>query len=302
MAAHRRLVVAAMTNPYTPGASGVFDMPADEYHRDPVPGGSLSSTGARKLLEPAGPAKFKYALDHPGEHGSPAFDFGTAAHQVILNDPENRVAVLPFPDWRSAKARDAADEARAAGLTPVLRKQWETVSAMSDAIRRHPQASTLLNPNKGKPEQTLIWRDETADVWCRARIDWLPHRTPNSRLILTDYKTTTDASAEAFGKSAANYGYFVQEMFYSEGARAVGLDEDPRFLFVVQEKEAPYLVNVVELDDQAKALGRTFVRIALNTYRDCRASGEWPGYAGIDLATLPGWFLRQYDEDTEMVI
>jgi hypothetical protein len=279
---------------YSPGASGVFDMPAADYHRDPVPGGSLSSTGARKLLEPAGPAKFKWALDHPGnDEGSQAFDFGTAAHQLVLGDPENRVAVLDYPDWRSKEARAAADQARANGLTPLLRRQWETVADMADAIRSHPEAATLLHASSGKPERTLIWQDKPSGVWCRARVDWLRNQAPT----VVDYKTTKDASAETFSRTAADYGYHIQAAFYSEGIRALGIDPAPTFLFVAQEKVAPYLVNVIELDDQALALGRTFMRIALNTYRDCKASGHWPGFSGIELTTLPEWYLRQYDED-----
>jgi len=31
-------------------APGVYDIPAEAYHADPVPGGSLSASGARDLL------------------------------------------------------------------------------------------------------------------------------------------------------------------------------------------------------------------------------------------------------------
>ena len=33
--------------------AGVYDIPEDLYHRDPVPGGSLSCSGAKKLLPPS---------------------------------------------------------------------------------------------------------------------------------------------------------------------------------------------------------------------------------------------------------
>ena len=38
---------------------GVYDLPAAAYHRDPVEGGSLSASGAKKLMPPSCPALFK---------------------------------------------------------------------------------------------------------------------------------------------------------------------------------------------------------------------------------------------------
>jgi hypothetical protein len=44
---------------------GVYDIAEDHYHADPVPGGSLSNSGAKKLLPPSCPAKFAYEREHP---------------------------------------------------------------------------------------------------------------------------------------------------------------------------------------------------------------------------------------------
>ena len=65
------------SEPLTITAPGVYDIPAEDYHRDPVPGGSLSSTGARKLLPPSCPAKFRYEQDNPPTPTA-ALDFGQA--------------------------------------------------------------------------------------------------------------------------------------------------------------------------------------------------------------------------------
>ena len=60
---------------------GVYTLPADEYHADPVKGGSLSSSGARKILEC--PARFRWERDHPPVP-TDAFNFGHAAHKLVL--------------------------------------------------------------------------------------------------------------------------------------------------------------------------------------------------------------------------
>src|SRR5690606_36787791 len=60
---------------------GLYDLPEHIYHADPVPGGSLPSTGAWLLLEC--PARFRYEHAHPPVP-RPHVDFGTAAHKLVL--------------------------------------------------------------------------------------------------------------------------------------------------------------------------------------------------------------------------
>jgi hypothetical protein len=207
------------------------------------------------------------------------------------------MVVVDADNWRTKAAQQQADEARRAGLTPILQKQWDVVAAMAKAILNHPVATALLQASSGKPEQSIIWQDLDSEVWCRARVDWLRKSVAGRRLMLVDYKTCERADRDSFGKSTANYGYFVQAAFYMAGVKALELDEDPAFLFVAQEKKPPYLVNVLDLPDEALATGRNLMRIGLNTYNDCRRTGQWPGYGDeVETAVMPTWWLKQYDE------
>ena len=142
---------------------------------------------------------------------------------------------------------------------------------------------------------SLFWQDPDTSVPLRARVDWLRDRAPG-RLIIPDYKTASSAHPETFAKSAANYLYHLQDAWYGDGARALGLDEDPAFVFVVQEKTPPYLVTVVELDSDARRAGRALGRRAIATYQACVESGEWPGYSSeIELISLPPWARSRED-------
>jgi hypothetical protein len=277
---------------------GVYDgIPSAVYHRDPVAGGSLSSTGARLLVEQAGPAKYRYAIDHPGEHTTDTFDFGIAAHHKVLGDPDDRLVVIGPDEWRTNAAKDAVAQARAAGKTPIKPKQWAVVEEMAAAIEAHSEAATLLRAASGKPEQTLVWREAQSGIMCRSRIDWFRSPVEDNRLIVVDYKTCEHADDDHFAKSAMEYGYHLQDDFYRAGVRALAIDPDPALLFVAQEKKPPYLVNVIELDDVAKSIGRGLNRQAINTYAECRRTGRWPGYTGVSYVSLPGWYTRRYDED-----
>lgn len=267
---------------------GVFDIPADEYHRDPVKGGSLSSSAARRLLATC-PARWRYEQDHPTPP-TDAMELGTAAHSTVLGTGAEIVTV-DAADWRSKTAKEMRAEARRSGGVAVLAKDMDRLDDMAAAVRKHPVAGVLLEPGAGHTEQTLIWRDPGTGVWCRAMLD--RRLTLNGRVLVVDYKTTADAAGDSMAKSVARYGYHQQGAFYSEGVEELDLGA-PHSLFVFQETSPPHLIRVVELDYSALQVGRRRNRRALEIFRDCRESGIWPGYpTEIETVALPPWAERE---------
>lgn len=273
---------------------GVYEMTNNEYHADPVPGGSLSSTGARKLLNTC-PALFDYERRNPPK-STPAFDTGNAAHDTLLGGgPE--IVVCDYPDWRKTAARDEAAEHRLRGAVPILPHERAEIDAMVAAVRAHPVAGSLFEPGSGKPEASLFWTDERTAVNRRARLDWLPD--PGSgRLIVPDLKTTRSAKREDFAKSAMNFGYHQQGPYYLDGVTALDLGDDPVFVYVAVEKTPPYLVNVIQLDVIASRIGAALNRDAIDLYAQCQASGIWPGYGNgeVELASLPTYYERKFED------
>jgi hypothetical protein len=270
---------------------GVYDgVPEGVYHGDPVPEGSLSASGAKLLLPPSCPALYRYRRDHPKV--SAEFDYGTAAHKLVLGTGP-QIILIDAPDWRTKAAQDARKAARAQGHVALLVPEFGEVQAMAAAIRKHPIASALFDPDRGKPEQSLFWRDPGPGIWRRARLDWLPETRARRRMVIPDYKTTVSAAPASIRKHVADFGYHMQAAQYIDGSRALGLDEDPAFLFVFQEKTPPYLVTVAELDDEAETAGRARNQLAMEIWRDCTQAGVWPGYSqDIELISLPPWARR----------
>lgn len=271
---------------------GVYDIPADIYHADPVPGGSLSASGARLLLPPNCPARYRYDQDHPVDPKA-AWDFGSAAHKMLLGVGADVVRV-DAGDWRTKVARETRDQAHAEGKVPLLAEDYEKAEAMAASLRDHPVAGGLFDPTRGRPEQSLIWHDGEHQIWRRARLDWLPDAGP-TRIILPDYKTTKCAHPDQLQKTIVDYGYHQQAAWYLDGAMALNLSFDAAFLFVFQEKAAPYLVTVAEPNAMNLAIGRDLNRQAISTYRKCVESGRWPGYSdGIELIPPPYWVENAY--------
>ena len=264
---------------------GLYDIPAELYHSDPIPGGSLSSTGARKLATEC-PAAFKHWLDNREPYKA-TFEFGTAAHKVVLDDgPE--LVLVDRDRWDTNEVKARLAEIRAAGNIPLKQRDLDKVHAMAKALREHPEAAELLEPGSGIAEQSLFWDDH--GIWRRARIDWLRHDG-----TIVDYKSARSANPAKLPNHFNDLGYHQQQEFYRDGALALGLTELVcPFKFIVQEKEPPYLVSVVELDSTACGIGRHLNDRALNTYALCRENGEWPGYLSTPMISLPSWVERQY--------
>lgn len=274
--------------------SGVYTIPEDVYHSDPVPGGSLSSSGARRLLPPSCPAVFRYEQLN-GRPNKKTFDFGHAAHAEVLGIGAP-LEVVDAEDWRTKAAQEARKAAYAAGHVPILAAEHQQVLGMAAALREHPIASALLDPDRGQPEQSLFRLDTTHEVWLRARLDWLPDPA-DGRMIIPDYKSTVSAEPASVAKSIANYGYHQQAAWYLDMVLALGLAETAAFVFVMQEKTPPYLVTVAEPDSASLRIGRHLNQQALEVYAECSATDTWPGYTDdVELVSLPPWVTNKYLE------
>ncbi|MFG2670816.1 PD-(D/E)XK nuclease-like domain-containing protein [Streptomyces sp. NPDC048445] len=280
----------AVAGPIVPGLHP--DLSMTEYHADRS---SLSSSGARKLLPPSCPALFRYEQDHP-QKPKKTFDIGNAAHREVLGEgPE--LVLVDAKRWDTNAIRAELAEIRAEGAVPLKRDEYDDVLGMADAIRRHPVASALFNPEHGRPEQSVFWRDPTG-ITRRARFDWLPDPR-EGRLIIPDYKTCRSAEPSALAKAVDEFGYHQQADWYRAGARAAGLgDEHTAFVFVCQEKTAPYLITVFEPDAAALRIGAAKNRRAIETYARCTESGYWPGYSdAIEYLSLPPYAERRDEEE-----
>ncbi|MEV0247919.1 PD-(D/E)XK nuclease-like domain-containing protein [Nocardia sp. NPDC050712] len=274
-----------------PTEPGLYDaVPEEVYHADR---GSLSSSGARKLLPPYSPASFRWMQDSPPERRD-YFDVGHAAHSLVLGvgAPIHEVR---HEDWRSKAAREEREECYAEGSTPLLSHDYSAVRAMAAAVRAHPLAGALLS--RGLAEQSGYHIDPATGVMLRFRPDYITE-TRDGRKLIVDYKSSRSADPRAFAASAARYGYHQQQPWYSEGLQAVlDLDYEPDLLFVVQDKNPPYLVSVIGLEEHDIQRGRELNRRAIDIFAECHTTGEWPGYPNeIHYLSLPKWSAYQDEE------
>lgn len=261
---------------------GIYtDMPEDEYHSHHW---VLSSSSAKKLMAPSCPALFRYQVDHP-EHKA-AFDYGSAAHKFVLGSgPE--IHIVREDSWRKNVAQEARTEAYAKGQIPLLWKDYQDVKAMADALQRYPLAARLLR--SGGAELSLFWDDD--GLARRARLDWLCADKFGGRDVIADYKTTTSCDPSKLEKVIWDLAYNQQAAWYLDGSIAGGLvSTDAVFVFIFQEKAAPYLVNVVQLDAPLLEAGRRRNRQALDIFARCLETDTWPSHSSdVPVMSMPRW-------------
>lgn len=284
-------------------APGIYDIPAAEYHADPVATPSLSNSIA-KILATQTPLHAKMAHprlnpDFEREHPT-KFDLGNAAHEFLLKGL-SRIGVVKADDWKTKDARALREQFIAEGKTVLLSREMDAVERMVDAIREaikeHGDSSDAFVG--GTSEQTIVWPEQVGDqrIWCRSMIDWLPPSDPAAREIkVYDLKTTTNASPQEWRRRAFDLNFDMQAAFYSRGLQEL-LGREVEFRFVVVEVEPPHAVSVVALDQVGLDLGARKVERAMYQWAKCIATGHWPGYAPFtQFISPPPWEIAAVED------
>jgi len=269
----------------------------------------LSPSRAALLLPPNCPAKFKQEMDHPSP-SSAVQEFGSVVHTLQLGVGDEITVLEPSVHGLTAKGevadnprstamwKAAEAAARARGAIPVHADDYAKAREMVAAVRSHPTAGPLFAD--GHPEIDLAAVDPFTGVELRGRLDWMTMTADH--VLIIDYKTAACADEHVFARKADDYFYPFQAAWYRTLAQWCGVDDEPDFLHVVQEKEPPFLVNVIELDREALERGHRQVRRAIDTYQHCLSSGQWPGYPpGVHTVSLPGWvYARENRDDVDI--
>lgn len=273
------------------------DMPSDVYFGDPCPTPSLSQSMV-KLLLTTSPAHAR--CEHPRLAPRPDADeeeevekydkakaIGNAAHSLLIGRGKD-IAVSDFKNWQTKAAKEAKEEALARGAVPILAKHYKTAERMVAAARQsliaagHPRAYV-----EGAGEVAAVVEED--GVWLKTLIDW----SEPGYCALHDFKTTGMSAHE----SAIPFALLDAEWSIQAAMQERILDHlDPdnagrrAFYFHYQENYEPLAMRSVRLTESALALGRRKVAAAIQIWRRCIETNEWPGYPATTLnATHPDW-------------
>lgn len=262
-----------------------------DYHKSP------GINRSRLALIAKSPAHFKWAEDNPQEPTG-ALIFGQAYHCMLL-EPQyfySRFIEYPGCDRRTKEGKeeyqwflDTKEDKQA-----LTKGEMETLKAMQAVMVQNKIHRWLLT---GIVEQPIYWTDKLTGELCKVKPD--ARKFGKKSFVVADYKTCEDASTDAFLRAAIRYGYDLEAGMYLDGVYEQ-TGKEHTFLFIAQEKKPPYAVNFIGADPLFVDYGRMRFRQLLDTYHECKETGNWWGYNGkegnINKLNLPRWLEYELEE------
>lgn len=274
----------------TPGI--YLGMSNEEYHDDEA----IGSSGIKTLIER--PYRYWYwSKRNPERPALPrntvAKKFGTAYHTLILE-----------PEKFDYKIKFGVDQSQIAGT--LGEGEYKRLIAMRERLFCKPRRAAILS--EGISEVSFFWVDRETGITCKCRFDKF---APN---WIVDLKTTRSVDDRSMHKDITDFGYDVSGAMYSIGARelrrmiAAGYQMPPEFsqqfldefmshenqifAFMMQEKEAPFMVRCPLLSPGVAACGRDKFRAgmaALKLHQDTQGpwDDDYPDVEDMDMDKLP---------------
>lgn len=227
------------------------------------------------------PLHYWHLMHDTPREDTAAMKFGRAAHKRMLQPSTfaNEYVVAPDVDRRTKEGKQIWADLAATGKEIISNADMDKIMAMEKEFKAVKYL--FLWDEEYQAEKALTWTDNETGVECKGRLDVV---MPD---IIIDYKTTSNAATDAFMREALRYGYDLQAAMYMEAARANGYNPKS-FVFIAQEKDAPYLINILYASDAFLDRGTWIMRDLLTKYKECRDADKWPGY-GINELILPEW-------------
>lgn len=255
----------------------------EDYHSDPA----IGSSSIKTLLK--SPLEYWYQSwmnpVRPEKNVTQAMKFGTAYHTYML-EPERFFYTIKPGKTTTVEGCLAQGE-------------MDAIEAMAAHIKRNAYHSALIN--KGYPEVSVFWVDPETGIPCKCRFDyWKPH-------WVTDLKTTTDVSDKALRYTIPDFGYDISGAMYMQGVDMLRhmiktgghidnrislhfidefMNSETRFVFLMQEKDAPYTSRAQAITEPVAQCGLDKFRMGLQTAAENFQKygvNPWPsGYEKIE--------------------
>jgi hypothetical protein len=290
---------------------GVYEIPMDVYHLNPVADGySVSSSGLRTIISQSLRHYWDASYLNPDQEEdeqSPYMILGRAAHHLLLGESgfSKKFALQPeeAPDskgvvgpWHGSKTfckkwvAARAEEGRAV-ITPEM---FKNIKGMAKGLGANPHVQQgMLN---GLVEKSFFWRDKETGLWLKIR----PDAVPLADGISVDLKVVTDASRIGVQRSLSDTNLHIQAALVGMGFEEVlgwPRNDANHWLFFLESKR-PHCCVPQQIDERAIYYARCEIRATLRKLAEAHAKNEWPGYEDRvgDTLYLPKWRVADYEE------
>jgi exodeoxyribonuclease VIII len=265
---------------------GIHDITAERYHA--AAGVSCSMLN---ILRDKTPMHLHSWMNGELKIETEALRFGTICHYAVLEGDKYKKLFFQRPEGMKLNTKEGKAWLAKHPLKKrpnVSFEEGQAIKGMVAAVRNHPFARRVLS--SGKPEQSLFVMDDQ-DTLRKSRLDMLTDGN-----IIPDLKTCASASNDFFERQILRLHYHVRAAYYLDNCRLSNIDKE-HYMFILVEKTPPYAVRCLKMDGDCVTWGRKLYQADMQTWRQCIANDEWPGYEdGYAEITLPQWEMRRIYE------
>ncbi len=262
-------------------------MTHDEYRSINALNASAIKVGRVSMLH------MRHAITHPTT-ATDAMKLGTLIHCAVLEPGELDSRYVVWEGGRRAGKEWAAfaEDAETRGLEVVTSTALHVGMTVAASIRANKRAVALLEG--AETERALFWEHPEIGP-CKARLDAIAATGE-----LADIKTCRDIAS--FTRQFERHGHDLQAGWYRDGWRRTTGQRAPAFWLIVAETEAPFDVAVWRVPEVALQAGLERAEAIAKRYRECEATGEFPGIQDSEEMPLPDWYAGPETVDLDNVM
>jgi hypothetical protein len=228
--------------------------------------------------------KYAYAIDHPRKQ-TPAMRLGSIVDALVFPGFRDFVVfegTRRGKEWEAFQIRHATREIFSAS-------EYEAAKGAAEAVLSDPIAAPYL---VGQHQAVIHF--EVEGVPCAAGIENV--RGGVDVLgddFIADLKCTANAEPDYFTRHSFGMLWQAQLAFYGYAVPA----RNTRRVLIAVEPEPPYEVVVSVMTPALILAGQKTVRMLIEKYKACIASGAWPGYvqSAVEL-DVPSWAANLEEE------
>jgi exodeoxyribonuclease VIII len=185
--------------------------------------------------------------------------------------------------------------------TILSQDEMSQISGITDGIMLNPDAAELL---RGSRKELALFKTISVDgqqIRTKGKLDIICDSKGLNSSVIADIKTVDRgyANPSDFAFSIQKWGYAQQAAWYIDLFNALTSSDDPfttevkrsRWVFIVSEKEPPYVTVTLELDEHAIDAGRAMNQQRIHTLAECFRTNVWerPLNGKRGLVALPEW-------------
>lgn len=216
---------------------------------------------------------------------------GTIIHEAVLEGKPYSHIVKPADiDLRTKDGKAWRD--KHAGMLILSQSEHSAVVRTVEAVRNSTDAQYLLGLCKQR-EVGIVQKYKGVEI--KGRLDAYGQDEGGKPLIV-DFKTTSEADPELWGRKAFGLRYMMQMQYYKALlSLELGLDVEPAYIWLVAETNEAADVCIYQPPPEAIAIGQAQMDYAIETYQKCLETGRWNGYGkGIISLDVPIWEQKRW--------